>query len=581
MTDWRYLWRYIFIAVFVLLIFAGLITRLCFLHLGHNEALRERIVQLRQCVQTLVVGRGRVFDRNGDQLAMDLMLQNVWADPKVVAEKGSVEEIVHNVSPLLRLDPAIVRMRLQKSNRRFEYLKRDVMNDLAMRVMDLKEPGIYLEETSKRHYPQDQLMCHVVGFSNVEGFGSAGIEQRFDRYLRGLPGIRVSEKDGRRREVYERRSLELPSQDGADIYLTLDLTIQHIVEKALDIAMTTNHAKGAWAIVQVVKTGEILAMASRPGYDLNKFGRSQADERLNRAISYTYEPGSTFKISVIAAALNEGVVQPDQIFDCEGGRWFYRGRSLSDFHRYGFLSVADILKKSSNIGAAKIAVELGEDRLYDYLKKMGVGQLTGIDLPGEEFGIFNRRSKWTPISITRIAMGHEVAVTALQMLGIAGIMANDGMLMKPLVVRQIVAPSGHVIFSAQPEVRSKPIRPDIAAKMRELMARVTEDGGTGKRAALKDYRVAGKTGTAQKPINGRYSDSANMASFVGFLPVEDPLLNIIVIVDEPQPLHTGGEVSAPLFKFIAERVMRYIVSRPASWWLTTDLPSSIGVGTNS
>jgi len=283
----------------------------------------------------------------------------------------------------------------------------------------------------------------------------------------------------------------------------------------------------------------------------------------NRCIANNYEPGSTFKVTVVAAALNEKLVAPAQIFDCENGTWFYQRRSLHDFHPYGNLSVADIIKKSSNIGAAKIAVLLGNARLYAYLKQFGIGERTGIELPGEEAGLLYPVSKWTALSPTRIAIGHEVAVTALQMLGVLCAIANDGVRMKPYIIQQVTDADGRVLYQNMPVAVSQPIRPDTARLMKSLLARVTEEGGTGHRAAVEGYTVGGKTGTAQKAIPGGYSDTLNMSSFMGFIPVEDPQLAIIVVLDEPSnDVRTGGYVAGPVFKEIAEQSVRYLDIAP-------------------
>lgn len=565
MMGFKQHWRIWLIAVFTSAVFTGLGVRLAFLHLGSNEKLLDRIQRTRHLEQTIVAGRGRVLDRNGEPLAMDLAVKNICVDPKVINEKGFVPFVEQNLSRVLQLPSTELGERLNRPDRRFEYVQKFAPTDLADQVEKMQLPGVFFEETTKRYYPKNSLMCHVVGFSNMEGIGSAGVEQRLNGYLRSTPGLRVSERDGKHREIYGRRSLEIQPLEGADVYLTLDMTIQYMLEKTLAQAMEEHHAKGVWAIVQRVRTGEILAMSSYPNYDLNDYNQSTPEQRRNRSIGYVYEPGSTFKVAVVAAALNEKLISPADVIDCENGRWTYANRPLRDFHPYGKLTVADVIKKSSNIGAAKVAVKLGPERLEKYLREFGIGRRTGIDLPGEEGGILHPASKWTSISITRVAMGHEVAVTALQMLNVLSSIANDGFLMRPLILSRVVDSSGRTIFQAEPEVVSRPIREDTARIMKEMLARVTEDGGTGKKAAFEGYRVAGKTGTAQKPVHGGYSDSANIASFVGFFPVNNPEVAMIVVVDEPQPLHTGGQVSAPIFGQIGEQLARYLGTRPGEW----------------
>ena len=456
--------------------------------------------------------------------------------------------------------------RVNKPGDPYEPVARLVREEVAEKVMRLQLKGVYPEPLTTRYYPHDSLGCHLLGFSNAEGVGSAGLEQRWDAFLKGRPGLRQSERDGVRREMVLRRKLQVDPQEGADVHLTLDLNVQYFVEKALDAAMTNLQAEAAWAIVQEVRTGAILAMASRPAYDLNAYSKTAPETRLNRAVGVNFEPGSIFKIGVVAAALNEGLVATNDVFDCENGMWFYAGRPLKDFHPYGDLDVAGILRKSSNIGAAKIAVLLGEERLHRYLSAYGLGRLTGIEVPGEETGILNPWRKWAKIDVTRVAMGHSVAVTALQMLNVLCCIGNDGFLMKSHVVRKVVDVDGVVLQENKPEALARPITERTAALMRQMLAEVTRPGGTGTRAAVAGYSVAGKTGSAEKIVAGRYVKNANVSSFMGMLPAERPEIGIIVVLDNPTDpatgLRTGGITAAPVFAQIAEPVARYLDVRP-------------------
>lgn len=579
MTEQGQKARMLFLVALLALVWVGLGYRLVHLHLhlGSSARLVERIQGIREVEQTMLVGRGRVLDRHGSILAVDLPIKQIAVDPVHMRAHGHPRFAGYQLARLLQLDPAMVFATLAREGDQYEVLKDDVPEELVRQIQSMRMAGVICDEKSSRRYPQGVLMSHVVGFANAEGTGSAGMEQRLDRYLRGVPGLRVTEVDGRRREVYIRRQVDIQPQQGADVYLTLDQNLQYFVEQALDEAMATNRAKAAWAIVQRVGTGEILAMASRPAYDLNTFNEAEEQARLNRAIGVVYEPGSTFKVAVIAAALNEGVVDPARVFDCENGLWMYNGRPLRDYHPYGRLTVADVLKKSSNIGAAKIAMALGEDRLVRYLRDFGIGQKTGIALPGEEGGILNPRTRWTSLSISRIAMGHEVAVTSLQMLNVVSALGNDGFLMRPQVVRRVVTARGQTLLEPTPEVIGRPVRAETARLLCRLLSRVTEEGGTGVKARLEGYTVAGKTGTAQKPVPGGYSSEANIASFVGMLPAERPELAIIVVVDEPQPLHTGGLVAGPVFRRIAEQAVRYLdipaVPEEQAWHFGNNIPT--------
>ena len=566
MIDRGYIWRTTLIVVALLLVWGGLAVRLGVLHLGPNDVLRERVRKMRTVEEQILVGRGRILDRNDRLLALDLPVKNVIVEPEVVLSNGQARAVSAQLARVLGLPPAAVYARVNKPGDPYEPVARLVREEVAAQVERLQLKGVYFEPQTTRYYPHGKLACHALGFSNKEGVGSAGIEQRWDAYLKGRPGYRQSERDGAKREIYTHRTLEIDPQEGADVHLTLDLNIQYFVEKALDAAMTNLNAKAAWAIVEEVRTGAILAMASRPDYDLNDYNKTSADVRLNRAVGENFEPGSVFKVGVVAAAINEGIVSTNDLFDCENGMWFYAGRPLKDFHPYGNLDVTGVLRKSSNIGAAKIAVLLGDQRVHRYLSAYGLGRPTGIEVPGEESGILNPVEKWAKIDVTRIAMGHSVAVTALQMLNILSCIGNDGFLMKSHVVRKVVDKNGVVLLENKPEALARPITERTAALMRQMLAEVTREGGTGTRAAVAGYSVAGKTGSAEKIVDGRYVKNANVSSFMGLLPAERPEIGIIVVLDNPTDpatgLRTGGITAAPVFAKIAEPVARYLDIRP-------------------
>jgi len=542
----------------VLVLWMGLGARLVCLHVFPKNKLlsdseREHIVR-----RELPVARGRILDCHGNLAALDLPMKNIIVDPTLTTNDQQKCAVAMQLTQVLKLDPAFILSRLDRPRSRYQIIQKFVSAEIVHDLEKLKLPGVFFEDTSARRYPHDQLACHVVGFANLDGVGCAGTELRLNNELRGRPGLLISEQDGKHREVYIHRGTEIAAQDGADVYLTLDLNLQYVVERLLDETLRLNQAKSAWCIVERVHTGEILALANRPAYNPNDYRSAPSNTLLNIAIGRVYEPGSTFKMATIAAALNEGTVTPDQVFDCENGKWLFHGKVLHDYHPYGRLSVADIIKKSSNIGAAKVALTLGEERLESYLHLFGFGRSSGLDLPGEEAGILHARKNWSALSISHIPMGHEVGVTSLQMLNALCCIANNGHLMRPYVVSRVVDANGLVIRHGAPHESGQPIREDTARLMQKLLTRTTEPGGTGTRAAVAGYTVAGKTGTAQKLIDGHYSDSANIASFVGFLPVEQPAIALIVVLDEPQPLHTGGLVAAPLFSQIASNAVRYL-----------------------
>lgn len=552
--------RTILIAIVIFTVFLGLGARLAFLHLRPTESTLTRIEQGRRLEQQTRGPRGRILDREGNILAVDIDAKHVCVDPKFILENGDMQKVADALSSCLSLPRSEVWKLIDQPKRQYVRVQKFMRESAIAPLRALKLKGIIFEDVPIRDYPKGSLGSHVIGFANHEGVGSSGMELRMNSYLQGSSGLRVSQKDGRRHEIYSRRTVDIDPQSGADVYLTLDQQIQHFAEKALDELVTKYKPKGAWALVQNVRTGEILAMASLPTYDPNRFNSAPAEWIRNRVINYTYEPGSTMKACIISSAIDQGIVKAGDVFDCENGRWVYGGRSLHDSHGEGLLTVADILKKSSNIGAAKVALCMGNERVYDSLKEFGFGSQTGVDLPGEDAGILWPVKRWSKISITRIAMGHEILVTSLQMLSALSTIANDGIRMRPQIIQKVVDSNGWPLLEMYPEELGRPIRPATAKQMRRLLARVTQPGGTGTKAALRGYSVAGKTGTAQK-VNlerGGYYHNKYIASFGGFLPAENPVISILVVADDPSGAHYGGTVCAPAFREIADQTVRYL-----------------------
>ena len=488
------------------------------------------------------------------------------------------------------MDDDTIRQKLNRTNyldkagnyhtNHFEVLAHYVPEETADALQKAGIKGLVFGDDSIRKYPHGSLACHVVGFAGA-GIGSSGIEMRENSHLQGVPGLLMSEMDGKHREMYTRRVVNLQPTPGADVYLTIDQTLQFFVETALTNAVFQHHAKSAWAVLERVKTGEILAMASCPFFDPNDYLHSDDTNRLNRAIGYCYEPGSTFKMATIAAALDAGTVRADTDINCEGGTWRYMGRDLHEFHgeHFSHIPVADILKHSSNIGAAKIALTLGPERLHGYLQKFLIGRRTGINLGGEEAGLLHPLERWSPMSITHVPMGHEVLVTSLQILGVLNAIANDGYLIKPQLVDRVTTQT-NVVFQRQIQILSRPIQPGTARLMRKLLVRVCEAGGTGTNAVFEGYTVAGKTGTAQKLVDGKYSDTLNISTFCGMVPAEKPELAMIVVVDEPTGpgIHTGGAVCAPVFREVMEQAVSYLsiptVPEKDAWHFGPEVPTS-------
>ena len=561
-SDLRFKWRMRSCVFILSLGMTGLGLRLAYLHLWPHDdkQIWESIDKPREWKMEIDVQRGSIYDRSGREnvLALDVPLKDVCADPMAIIKNGRVRETAEALSVALNIPTDELAVKLNEPGRAYALIKRAVLPESAEPITALNLQGIYLRDRLDRYYPHGNFLCHVLGFVNHKGDGCYGVEQCKDKHLRGIPGYLKSKKDGLQRELYWEREQVVPSLAGADVYLTIDQYIQHIAEEAVEQAMTEYRAKGAWAIVQRVSSGEILALVSRPDFDLNEFRTADGDSTLNRAVGVVFEPGSTLKAVTFASVLNERLVTPETRLDCENGAWMYGKRLLRDYRPHGILTVADGLQKSSNILTAKLALRLGDDDLYAYIRGFGFGNRLGIDLPGEESGILHSPERWSKISATRIAIGQGIAVTALQMLAAFNAIANDGILMRPYIVSRVTRENGTVVDSRRPEILGRPISRETAATMRGLLSRVTEEGGTGKRAGVEGFRVAGKTGTAQKPVRGGYSSTDHVASFVGFLPAKSPEIGIIVVVDEPQPVHTGGRVAAPVFRTIASQTVRYL-----------------------
>ncbi len=576
----------------VLLVFAGIALRLCFVQLKPEAWVLTPIQENRKLEWKPVGSRGRIVDCNGEILAMDMTAYHVCLDPKDIHENGNPEAVAKYMSQEFHIPEDELWQDLDDATRRWVPIKRYVPEQKLKRfdpraygvVYTPREPleggetniylrGVTMQETSIRNYPKGPLMAHVVGFSNMEGVGSAGIEQRMDEFLRGKEGLRISAKDGRRREIYGSRTVDIPPEDGATVVLTLDQQLQYFVEKTIEKTCNDFNAKAVWAIVQRVSTGEILAMASYPTYDLNRYRNAPPDWMRNRAISVNYEPGSVMKAALISSALDEHVVATNTMIECEN-RYWPRFKLRDDPPGWDRLSVADVLKYSSNIGTAKIAIMMGEQTVYDHFKAFHFGNRLGIGLPGEEGGILTSPKHWSKIRITRIGMGQGIAVTAMQMISMMDAIAYNGVQMKPYVVKKVVAADGHVVLENKPEELGRPIAPSTAREMQRCLARVTENGGTAPKARVEGYTVAGKTGTAQKirpkEEGGGYYEHKFMASFAGFIPANNPEIGIIVVADDPvkynrngKPIgQHGGTVCGPAFSEIAEFAVRYLRIAP-------------------
>jgi len=494
--------------------------------------------------------RGVIYDRDGRELAVSTPVSSCFANPSEITDPAMVAGLL---SPILGTPEPEIEARLSEK-KGFVWIQRMLAPDVSQRIQALNLRGIYLQKESQRFYPQGSLAAHVLGYVDTDGRGLGGIEYEFDKQVRGRAGQMLVLEDARRRWLDRQ---VIPSAPGAAIVLTIDENIQFIAEKELADEMLTSHAKSGVVVVQNPENGEILALASWPNFDPNHAGRAPQDNLMDRAVSAAYEPGSTFKLITLAGALQEGITNPAEVVDCQMGKIVVAGRLIHDHKPFGLLSVADVLAKSSDIGTIKIGLRLGAPKFYQYIRDFGFGEATGIELPGENPGLLRRVENWSASSIGSLAMGQEISVNPLQLVSAVSSIANGGVLHKPRLIREIRHAGGVETPASPPASRS--LSATTAATVRNMMQGVVLSG-TAKAAQLAGYSVAGKTGTAQKidPATGRYSTTQYIASFVGFAPVNNPPVTILVVLDSPVGLHMGGDTAAPLFKRIMEQVLAYL-----------------------
>lgn len=498
--------------------------------------------------------RGSIYDRKMKKLAITFDVYSVYANPRKINDK---EEMAEKLSAIFSLNRNET-LRLLNKDKAFVWIKRQITEDELERLNKLDLDDIGLLKEGKRFYPNQVLGSHLLGFVGIDGYGLEGLELYYDDYLKGTPGLSIITRDAKGRLLESRESLISQALDGHDLVLTIDEYIQYLSEKALDEVYSKYHAKSASIIVMEPASGEILALANRPTFNPNHFNESDKDSLRNRAVCDIFEPGSVFKIVAATCALEEGIVSLDDVIYCEEGSYKIFGHTLHDHKPLANLKFEEIIEHSSNIGVVKVSQKIKEETLYGYIKKFGFGKARGIDLPLEENGIIRPPSKWSKISISAIPIGHEIAVTTLQMLCAMSAIANDGMLVKPHLVRYIVDENKERIKEFRKTEIGRVCSLKTSHDLKRTLTKVVESG-TGTKAGIKGYTVAGKTGTAQKVNpNGGYSHSKFIAVFCGFLPVDDPKLAIIVVVDEPRPIYYGGQVAAPVFKKVAEGAIKYI-----------------------
>jgi cell division protein FtsI (penicillin-binding protein 3) len=497
--------------------------------------------------------RGRILDRNGAELASTADVDSIYCNPRRFADS---RDAARQLARVLGLDARDLEKRLAQ-RRYFAWIKRKVTPDEVAAVRALELPGVAFTREPRRFYPNRGLAATVIGTAGSDGRGLDGVELAFDPYLRGSGASVQGVRDALGRELFVESAADAGSAAGSDVVLTLDRYLTFITERAIADAAARHHAKAVVAVMMDPQTGEVLAMASVPSFNPNDAtGAVEAGAR-DRAITDTFEPGSTMKTFTIAAALDAGVVRPEDRFDCLMGRMMVGKYTIHDTHPHGVLTVAEVFKFSSNIGATKIARRLGRERLAEALDRYGFGHSTDIGLPGERTGVVRPVEKWGDIGFANISFGHGIAVTALQVISGVSAIAAGGVHHQPRIVSRIVSPEGAV--EAPPVEEERRVMSEATAHaMVGIMRGVTEVGGTARQAAIDGYPVAGKTGTAQKAIGGHYDPEKYVASFVGFAPAQNPRIALIVMMDEPQGGHLGGAVAAPVFKEIAEQALRYL-----------------------
>jgi cell division protein FtsI/penicillin-binding protein 2 len=538
-------------------------ARLTYLQTSEHEWLAHRALAQQQLDIKPQPARGLILDRQGRELARSVSVDSFFADPR---EVENADEAAAALSRALKVDAATLAARLKEAkenNRAFVWLARKVDEESARAVEGLKIKGVYSVEEPERRYPNGALAAHVLGYVGFDekdvsdNKGLAGVEQVYNATLTGEAGSIVMDADAKRRAFESEGRGPL---DGRTVVLTIDQTVQYIVERELSAAVERTQAKSGAAVVLDPRTGEILALANAPTFDPNEAGEVSPEARRDAALQNIYEPGSTFKVVAYSGSLEEKLIKPDDKIDCPGEITVY-GRTVHD-HAHGTLTATEALAKSSNVAAIKLGLKLGNARLYDYIRRFGFGSRTGVELPGETAGLVRPVSKWQPTSIGSVPIGQEVGVTPVQMAAAYGSIANDGVRIAPHLVREVRDAEGKVVEQAQPESH-RVVSAETARELRGMLEMVTLNG-TARAARLEGYTAAGKTGTAQKvdPKTHAYSQTKYVGSFVGFAPVENPAAVIIVVLDEPVGAHQGGAVAAPVFSEIADQILPYLDVMP-------------------
>ncbi len=549
--------RAIIVSTVIICGFFAVMFRLADIMLLNHDSFSVKAKQQQIKEKDISATRGIIFDRKGRKLAINLDTKSLFVDPSRIS---SPDKVAFALSEIINQKPDRILTRLNRKGR-FSWIERKLSLQYAQKIKDLSIEGIGFLPETKRFYPKRSLASHIIGFVNIDNKGLEGIENKYDRYLTAEGKNIYVARDAKGNVLSDSFNKEIM---GNSLILTIDEGLQYIVEKNLDAAILQWDAAAATVIMMNPHTGEILAMANRPTFDPNNPSKARASHRRNRAITDLFEPGSTFKIVIGVAALEEGIVTPDTLFDCSDGYIMVGGRRIRDISKNDILTFAEVIQKSSNVGTIKVGLDLGKEKIYEYIKKFGFGERTGIDLIGEVSGFVRPPKRWSGVSVGSISIGYEISVTPLQILRAYSAIANGGFLVTPYVVSGIISPAsfetkGRIVYKAVPEIR-RIISEESANTFKEILAAATEEGSTGTNAAISGNRVAGKTGTALQidPETGRYCREKAVSSFVGFAPANNPKIATIVVIHEPKGSILGGVVAAPVFRKITDESLSYL-----------------------
>ncbi|MBW1830464.1 MAG: transpeptidase family protein [Deltaproteobacteria bacterium] len=557
--------RIALLGVCVTLVAMLVIVRAFHIQIASGDRLREMAED--QYLRHLRVSprRGAIYDRHGAELAVSVDVDSVYANPRrLKAMEQDPRTVAKRIAKILDVDSDRLAKRLA-ADRYFVWIERRVTPHEATRIRELDIPGVELTAEARRYYPNRHLAAHLVGFADIDGRGIEGIELAYEKQLRGSDRRVEAIRDRRGHVVFADGMEDDRTIQGQSVVLTIDKAIQHIAERELALGVRTFEARGGSVVVMDPSTGEILALANYPPFNPNEPSRHIAAHRRNRAVVDRFEPGSTVKPFTMAVALAAGAVKPNQSINCENGVTRMGGRLLHDAHPYEWLTPTQILAYSSNIGIAKIALDLGKKALYRGFRRFGFGEPAALGVPGETAGILRHYRRWYEIDTAAVSFGQGMSVTNVQLASAMSAIANGGRLMQPMLVRRMTDGHGATVEENKPRVRRQVVPRRVAKLVGQMLTAVTEPGGTAIEAAVDGYLVAGKTGTAQKAdyVHGGYAKDKWLASFIGFAPAERPAVVISVVIDEPVIAHYGGTVAGPVFRRIAEVTLRHMGIAPA------------------